>query len=122
MTLDLHTVGKRIRTQREYLGYSREKLAEYLGVTPKFCSDIELGLKGMSMQTLCNMSQILNLPVDYILFGTEHNTAFDSINRLLAQLDPESVKYAEEILKNFVLATTDRESRKRQLEQYKKSI
>lgn len=117
MTLDLHTVGKRIRTQREYLGYSREKLAEYLGVTPKFCSDIELGLKGMSMQTLCNMSQILNLPVDYILFGTEHNTAFDGIIRLLSQLDPESVKYAEEILKNFVLATTDHASRKKQLEQ-----
>ena len=108
MELDLHAIGKRIRTQREYLGYSREKMAEYLGVTPKFCSDIELGLKGMSMQTLCNRSQILNLPVDYMLFGTENNTAFTGIIRLLSQLEPESIKYAEEILKNFVLATTDR--------------
>ena len=30
MELDLHAIGKRIRTQREYLGYSREKMAEYL--------------------------------------------------------------------------------------------
>ena len=107
MELDLHAIGKRIRTQREMLGYSREKLAEYLSVTPKFCSDIELGLKGMSMQTLCNMSSILNVPVDYILFGTETNAAYTGIIRLLSQLEPESIKYAEEILKNFVLATTD---------------
>lgn len=46
-------IGSRIREQREYLGLSREAFAEKIGVTPKFCSDIELGLKGMSLPTLC---------------------------------------------------------------------
>ena len=45
-------MGARIRTQRELLGYTREKLAEKLDVSPKFCSDIELGVKGMSLNTL----------------------------------------------------------------------
>ena len=67
--MDLLAIGARIRSQREYLGYTREQLAEYLGVTPKFCSDIELGAKGMSVPTLCKISKILRLKTDYILFG-----------------------------------------------------
>lgn len=51
--MNLLAIGTRIRSQREYLGYTREQLAGYLGVTPKFCSDIELGAKGMSVPTLC---------------------------------------------------------------------
>ena len=67
--MDLLAIGTRIRSQREYLGYTREQLAEYLSVTPKFCSDIELGAKGMSVPTLCKISKILRLKTDYILFG-----------------------------------------------------
>ncbi|MBE6865255.1 MAG: helix-turn-helix transcriptional regulator [Ruminococcus flavefaciens] len=62
-------IGTRIRKQRELLGYTRENLAEKLDVSVKFCSDIELGVKGMSMNTLMNISEILCLNVDYILFG-----------------------------------------------------
>ena len=51
--MDWNAIGSRIRKQREYIGYTREQLAELLDVTPKFCSDIELGVKGMSIPTLC---------------------------------------------------------------------
>ena len=50
-------IGGRIRRQREYLGYTREQFAELLEVTPKFCSDIELGAKGMSVPTLCKIAK-----------------------------------------------------------------
>ena len=63
-------IGSRIRTQREYLGYTREQFAELLEVTPKFCSDIELGVKGMSVPTLCKIAHVLRLSTDFILFGT----------------------------------------------------
>ena len=43
-------IGARIRLQREYIGYTREQFAELIDVTPKFCSDIELGVKGMSVR------------------------------------------------------------------------
>ena len=54
--MDWTAIGSRIRKQREYLGYTREQFAELLEVTPKFCSDIELGVKGMSVPTLCKIS------------------------------------------------------------------
>ena len=67
--LDYKKTGSRIRAQRELLGYTREQLAEKLDVSTQFCSDIELGVKGVSIQTLAKLSDLLNLPTDYILFG-----------------------------------------------------
>ena len=54
-------IGNRIRVQRELLGYTREEFAEKLNVSSKFCADIEIGVKGMSLDTLCKISNILML-------------------------------------------------------------
>ena len=81
--MDWLAIGTRIRSQREYLGYTREQLAEYLGVTPKFCSDIELGAKGMSVPTLCKISKILRLKTDYILFGKREVKFSEPLSLLL---------------------------------------
>ena len=69
--MDWVAIGGRIRKQREYLGLTREQFAEKLDITPKFCSDIELGVKGMSVPTLCRIASTLSLSTDYILFGKQ---------------------------------------------------
>ncbi len=77
MEFDALLMGARIRRRREELHLTREQLAEKLDVTPKFCCDIETGAKGMSLKTLMNLSKILYMPTDYILFGEEEApTAF----------------------------------------------
>lgn len=70
-TINYKLMGERIRRQRELLGLTREQLAEKLDVSAKFCSDIELGIKGMSMTTLARMSDILCMNVDFMLFGEQ---------------------------------------------------
>lgn len=97
-------IGKRIRTQREYLGYTREQFAELLDVTPKFCSDIELGVKGMSVPTLCKISHILRLKTDYILFGETKGALSDSLLLLLQSCTDTERVYAEQLLKTFLIA------------------
>ena len=97
-------IGKRIRTQREYLGYTREQFAELLDVTPKFCSDIELGVKGMSVPTLCKISHILRLKTDYILFGETKGALSDSLLLLLQSCTDTERVYAEQLLKTFFIA------------------
>ena len=67
--INYHEMGIRIRKQRELLGYTREQFAEKLDVSTKFCSDIELGVKGVSIQTLAKLTELLHLSSDYILFG-----------------------------------------------------
>lgn len=97
-------IGGRIRSQREYMGYTREQLAEMLDVTPKFCSDIELGVKGMSVPTLCKISETLHLTTDYILFGRECNDGHEPIFRILETCSSDEQRYAEELLKIFLSA------------------
>lgn len=105
-------VGSRIRKQREYLGYTREQFAELLDVTPKFCSDIELGVKGVSVPTLCKISRILRLPTDYILFGAKEQFHPDSSLSLLLRSCTETERvYAEDLIKTFLMAmNTKRDS------------
>lgn len=102
--MDWGSIGARIRKQREYMGLNREQLAELLEVTPKFCSDIELGVKGMSVQTLCRLSNVLSLSTDYILFGEKEEIDSRELNRMLQQCSPKEYEYAEQLLKVFFSA------------------
>lgn len=102
--LDFLQIGQRIRNQREYLKYTREELAEKLDITPKFCADIELGARGMSLQTLCRISKVLNLSTDTILFGSPKTVEESPIVAMLSTCPEDKQKYAVEILKNFLLA------------------
>lgn len=105
--MDWTAIGARIRKQREQFGYTREVLAEKLDVTPKFCADIELGNRGMSVQTLCRISQVLKLSTDYILFGASQESQTFS-EALLRHCTPSEQKYAEDILKLFVAAMEEK--------------
>ena len=98
-------IGMRIRRQRELLGYTREQLAEKLNVSQKFCSDIELGIKGMSVETLCKISKELMLTTNYILFGTPPSDINEGILQLIHLCDEEKMPFLENIIRNFVKAT-----------------
>ena len=76
--LDLKEMGRRIRSKREYLGFSRENLAEALEVSPQFIADIEYGNKGVSIKRLYMLSQILQVSADYILAGERENEGVDA--------------------------------------------
>ena len=102
--MDWNVIGARIRKQREYMGYTREQFAELLDVTPKFCSDIELGVKGMSVPTLCKISKILRLSTDYILFGTAKIGNTDPVALMLQSCSASERDYAEQLLKTFLKA------------------
>lgn len=102
--MDWAAMGARIRKQREYMKLTREQLAELLDVTPKFCADIELGNKGISVQTLCRLSNVLRLSTDYILFGEQEETDTGELIRMLKQCTPEEHEHAEQLLKVFFSA------------------
>lgn len=102
--MDWMNIGKRIRKQREFLGYTREVFAEKLDVTPKFCSDIELGIKGMSVPTLCKISDILGLSTDYILFGATSQTCDEPLTEMIRHCPDDKKVYLEEIVKLYLLS------------------
>ncbi|MBR4295961.1 MAG: helix-turn-helix transcriptional regulator [Clostridia bacterium] len=100
--MDWVKIGSRIRRQRERLGYTREELAEKLDITPKFCYDIELGAKGMSVQTLCLISKELGLSTDFILFGSDDEELKSPTITMLRRCPPEKMPFLEDIIRSFV--------------------
>ena len=68
-TLNYKDVGLRIRLEREKLGLSREKFAELVGLSSFYIGQLERGDRKMSVDTLVNISSVLNISVDYLLYG-----------------------------------------------------
>lgn len=98
-------MGERIKKQRKLNGYSREKLAEMADITPRFCYDLELGLKNMSVNTLCKISDSLHVSVDYILFGSvaDRNNLKPLIS-LIETCPQDQLEHLEQIVSHFVQA------------------
>lgn len=107
--MDWSAIGKRVRQQREYMGLTREQFAEQIEITPKFCSDIETGAKGMSVPTLCRISKVLRLSTDYILYGKAEHESPDSVMMVLENCSKRERTYAEQLLKTFVAAMNSAE-------------
>ena len=116
--LNLKQMGKRIRAQREGMHMSRSDLAFELGVSSKFIADIEYGDKGVSIQNLYRLSQILGLSADYILGGEpaakggsspEAERIKENIMGPLSACSVEQLKCMEQIARYYVEAIVVKE-------------
>lgn len=108
ITIDSVKMGERIKKQRLLNGYSREKLAELADITPRFCYDLELGLKNMSVSTLCKLSISLHISVDYILFGPISETdSLDSIIGIIHTCPSDKLGHLEQIVSHYIQAVQD---------------
>ena len=105
--LDLSAVGARIRSCREAQGLTRDQFSEAINVTPRFLYDIELGNKGMSIDTLANIGNKLHVSTDYLLLGKtekDKNEISPELGALLSQCPVDAKEHLEEIIKHFVSA------------------
>ena len=97
-------VGMRIRQTRELLSLSREKFSEKCGISTSFLADIELGNKGLSVETLHKICIGANISPAYIILGADASNDTTAITELLGQLEPKYINSAVEVLKAFVTA------------------
>ena len=68
-------IGNRIMRLRTQYGYTREVLAEKLGITWQHLANIEKGRRKVTTDLLFKLKEHLNVSTDYILFGSnEENT------------------------------------------------
>lgn len=66
---DRLAVGERIRSRRIQIGMSQDELAEKIDRATKYCSDIERGICGMSIETMLALSRHLDMSLDYMMSG-----------------------------------------------------
>ena len=85
---NMYNIGSNIRAARKRADLTQEALAEKVGVTPQFLSDLERGLVGPSVSTLKKLCTKLNVSADFILFGDskeagrKNYTLIEKIQRL----------------------------------------
>lgn len=88
-------VGKNLRYYRDSNGYTREKLAELVGVSPKFLYDCESGSVGISISTLKKVCEVLGISADHLLW---ENTQEVNISERLSHVPPEYMDLIEDLI------------------------
>jgi len=65
--MDYKALGKRIREERRKRDLTQEQLADNVNVTYSYIGQVERGERGISLETLINISNRLGVTVDYLL-------------------------------------------------------
>lgn len=78
-------MGVRIKKSRVIHGYTQEKLAELAEISTSFVGHVERGEKIPSIETLANLSRVLEESLDYIVFGLQfsNDSLYNDIQSIL---------------------------------------
>ena len=85
-------IGERIKSSRENAGITQEKLADALGVSSQFVSDVERGVSGPSLYTIICICKQLHVSSDYLLMGIEDSSSLPEPLNHLNYLSSEEKK------------------------------
>lgn len=101
----------RLRGMRKSSGYSREKVAEAIGRSVRYYSDIERGVCGMSLETLIELADFWHVSLDYLVQGKCGESEIDEQTRRavhsLCCLEEKKRKIAIEMVNLMVELTKD---------------
>ncbi len=106
-------IGQRIHIARELKHYTQETLAEKLDLTTQYLSDAERGVTGISVNTLMNICNVLDVSSDYILFGGEISSKdLDEIITKIKKMEIEEQTIISRAIDNVIDALNyNRESK-----------
>lgn len=77
--------GNRIKKYREQVGLSKEKFAEKINRSENFVKDIEKGRTSASIHTLYQISKVLGVTTDSLLYGENMDENKEYTNKELLQ-------------------------------------
>lgn len=94
-------IGMRIQRLRKAHGYTQEQLSELIDRAPNYISQLERGIKSMSLETLIDLSNTLNVSPEDILLDslTINDKAINhALSKLLCDCSPCEKRILLEIL------------------------
>lgn len=106
-------IGSRIEQLRLKFGYTRETVAEQLGISWQHLSNIEKGRRRITLETLIQIQTIFQVPFEYLIYGETDRNDTSDLMAILNGMDKELYPHFEDILISFVKAlNADRNIRK----------
>lgn len=109
VTVNYEKVGNKIRERRNFLKLTQENLANDIGVSASFISDIENGRRKMSLETIIKISIALKTSLDYFVLDNvkdikvKNQTKFDELKNVLETVDEKK----ESIFLDFVINSAE---------------
>lgn len=107
-TLIRKRLGENIRKCRLQRGMTQLELADAAGFGEEHCKQVEYGNKALSVYNLCAVAKVLNVSVDYLLFGSTKESEYQNIVYLLEPLSTKQLEYTEKMVLLLVEAWKDR--------------
>ena len=93
----------RLRAKREKAGYTREKLGELCGLSPRFIANIELGDSTFSLDSLMTVCRVLSCSSDDLLFGDSvGGDKWENSAAKLRQLDPKYLSPVDKVVQGLL--------------------
>ncbi len=97
-------IGERVRLARDAAGFTQEQLAERVGVSPQYVSDLERGVVGLSVPTLRRICLALHISSDSILFGGLAEDEVSEIAEKCRLLPREQLRILSDIIDRYAEA------------------
>lgn len=88
------TVGERIKSRREELGWKQDDLASKAGISKSFLSDLENGKRNVGADKLLDIARALSLSLDYLMTGKDSKNAKQASREL--QIPTALADFAED--------------------------
>ena len=95
MAVSMSILGKRLKAARKACGFTQEYVAEQIDFSVPHFSKIECGRKNITVTKLCELCDLLNVPVEQILGGasTPQNAAYNrQFGEIAGACSPEAVE------------------------------
>lgn len=89
MEINYKNIGMRIGLRRRELKITQKEIAEKIGVSDKYISNIETGKRNINLEMLSRMCEILYATPDYFLLGNIKKDIDSNIIDCLKLCSPE---------------------------------
>jgi len=98
--------GERIRKKRQLLNMTLDNASSKIDISSKYLADIERGSCGMSLETMISIGALLDMSLDYIIYGKtynkeeslKHSDEYTAILSMLENVPENKRKYALRLL------------------------
>lgn len=103
--MDYQQIGRRIRSEREKLNLTVEKLSEIMDLTPNYLGKVERGEKNPSLQTLVKISNCLRVSIAYHIYGEVQKEFIDTteLGELIAKCPKQEINFIADMIKIVLL-------------------
>lgn len=98
--MNYEEIGKRVRKYRKLKNLSQEELAEKIDISTTHMSHIETGSTKLSLQVLVDLSRVLEVNTDDLLFENKTQTMINQITKLLSECNENQIEFITSIVKS----------------------